>query len=107
MIQEEDINKPTAQAIQGVWKMLLEETSGVTLDGFERPKGALLGMMQYPVSSKGIRRRKGRRREGRKGAKGRRTERLARRDGSSPFRSLSFTEEVDGMLWCMVVARAV
>ncbi|KAL7416496.1 Nuf2 family-domain-containing protein [Mrakia frigida] len=48
MIQEEDINKPTAQAIQGVWKMLLEETSGVTLEGFERPKGALLGMMQYP-----------------------------------------------------------
>lgn len=76
MIQEEDINKPTAQAIQGVWKMLLEETSGVTLEGFERPKGALLGMMQYPVSSREGgeegKEREGREKEGKEGEEERR-----------------------------------
>lgn len=51
-IQEDDINKPTAHAIQTAWRSLLEETSGVSVEGFERPKGALLGMMHYPVSSR-------------------------------------------------------
>jgi hypothetical protein len=49
-IQEEDINRPNAQSIQTAWAILLESFNGVTIEGFERPKGALLGMMQYPVS---------------------------------------------------------
>lgn len=49
-LTEEDVNKPTPFAIQHAWRQLLAETSGVTMEGFERPKGALLGMMQYPVS---------------------------------------------------------
>jgi hypothetical protein len=49
-LTEEDVNKPTPFAIQHAWRQLLQETSGVTMEGFERPKGALLGMMQYPVS---------------------------------------------------------
>jgi hypothetical protein len=50
-IHEEDILKPTAFAIQTAWATLLESFNGVTYEGFERPKGALLGMMPYPVSS--------------------------------------------------------
>lgn len=48
-IQEEDINRPNPQSIQTAWAILLESFNGVTIEGFERPKGALLGMMQYPV----------------------------------------------------------
>lgn len=51
MVQEEDLKQPLAGTIQAVWAVLLHEFSGVTMDGLERPKGALVGMMPYPVSS--------------------------------------------------------
>lgn len=47
----EDISKPTPQTTQVIYAQLVEILMGAPMDAMDGPKNALLGMMEYKVSS--------------------------------------------------------
>lgn len=50
-LSHEDLIKPTATTVQNAWGAVLHYFTGVSLGGLERPKGAMLSMVTYPVRS--------------------------------------------------------
>jgi hypothetical protein len=48
-VSEDDLKRPTAPMVRNIWSAVLHYFTGVSKAGLERPKGAMLSMVTFPV----------------------------------------------------------